>query len=682
MNKQRIALGLFVLLLAAFFRLWMLEQVPPGLQHDEVFNAEDAVKLAAGDFRLYYPLNYGREGAFIWVLAAAHKAFGPNLMMIKFPALVFGLLTVALIFRFGCQNYSLQVGAVAGGLTAVSFWAVFYSRVGLRAVMLPMLVLLVLIFLARLFEARSNETRLRATLLTGFALGFTIYTYSSSFAIILVYALFVAFVVVFQGMRLRRHLRWLLLAGGIAALTALPMALARLTHPQGLERASDTILPLYFAADGHFKPLLDNLIKLAGSPAFVGDPTWRYNVAGRPLFLLPIGLLAYLGFGSVIARARRSPLNCFLVILTMLGLIPSLLTLQAPSFIRLIVIMPCVMLFISLAVARIGAFVPSPKAGWALAIAVVALTGIADYRALFDEWGASQKRTLPYHNYDEQGGLVQEIYRDDMQQLADYLQDSQETVVAVTTPDKDLDPLLYLYAGGAAKVDTHVVFFHGQFNIALSRQPMRLFVSPLSPIWEKHAHWLSAEFGARQLDSLYRQDGKLAFDVYQLNSQPEPLLLALEAAREERVFVERNGELIELQFPVQFGDLLLLQGIELPERRVFGENYGVHNQLYVEPLRVADPSTQFFMHLIDQDGVHVAQRDFLGASSLYWHPDVLIMQDTFVPFWEPVPAGVYHLYFGVYDRRTGQRTPIVDEDMQALANRLYLGEIQVIDRPA
>ena len=681
-TNRRIALGLAILLLAAFFRLRMLEQVPPGLQHDEIFNAEDAVKLATqGDFRLYYPINSGREGAFIWVLAASYKLFGANLIMIKFPSAVFGLLTVALLYRFGCGYFSLTVGSVAGGMTAVSFWAVFYSRVGLRAVMLPVVVLLALIFLAPVFNARTDAHRRRSLVLAGIALGFAVYTYTSALALYLAFALLVIVALALRRLHLRRHLLALLTVGAIAAAIALPLVYSRLSHPGGLRRAVDIILPLQAAEDGDFSLVLTNALRLAGAPALVGDPTWRYNVAGRPLFLLPIGLLAYLGLAFALMRARRAPLNIFLIGLALLGLVPSLITLQAPSFIRILVIMPCLMLFIGLAVSGLGSFFSKPIVGWALALVVVAATAIADYHAYFVEWASSQKRTLPYHNYSEQGDIVHEIYRDDMQQLADYLQDSDAAVAAVSTPNKELDPFLYAYAGGAVKVNTHVVFFHALFNIALSRQPMLLFVSPLSPVSEKQAHWLTVEYGARRLDPVLRQDGELAFDVYELSSRPEPLLDALDAAAAKRAFVELDGDTRELQFPVRFGDLLLLRGIELPEHQVYGENYGVHNQLYVEPLRASDESIQFFMHLISPQGERVAQRDYLGVPTAHWHPDVLFMQDHFVPFYQPVPAGVYHLYFGVYNWQSGQRIPIVDDEGVILADRLHLGEITVIDRP-
>ena len=675
-------MGLSVLVVAAFFRLWLLEALPPGLQHDEIFNAEDALDLASqGNFQFLYPENYGREGAFIWLLAASYKLFGINLMMIKFPSLAVGLLTVALLFRFGCQNFSLLVGTCAGGLAAVSFWAVFASRVGLRAVLAPFIALLFLILIAQVFKAGTASARRRAIWLAGIAAGLAMYTYTSALALYATLAILVVIAVAFGRSKLRRHLPGLLAVSVIAAAIAMPMVISRLSHPAGLQRVSDTILPLYAAAQGDYSQLLHNAAKVIGAPAIVGDPTWRYNVAGRPLFLLPVGLLAYVGFGLACLGARKSSLNLVLVCLTAFGLLASLFTLEAPSFLRLNILMPCFMLFIGLAVARIGRLFGSSKAGWALALCVVLATGVADYHAYFIEWESTRKKELQFHAFREQGELVHTIYRDDLQQLADFLERGGEEVVAVSTPNKELDPLLFKYAGGEAKVETDVVFFYGQFNIALSHKPMLLFESLLSPISEKHAHWLTEEYGARRLKPLRRQDGQSAFRIYELSSQDNLLPAMLERAASESAYIKAGDAFAPIPYPVQFGDLLRIRGIEIPERTVYGENYGVHNQLYVEPLRSTDDSIQFFMHLLSRDGELVAQRDYLGVPAAHWHPAVLFMQDHFVPFVEPVPAGVYHLYLGLYDWRSGRRFPVVDENMQALADRLYLGEITVIDRP-
>ena len=685
---RRLAIGTVILLAAAFLRLWMFDEVPPGLQHDEVFNAEAAVHLVDdGNLRLFYPSNQGREGAFVWILGLSYLLFGINFIMIKFPAFVCGLFTVALTYRFAMQNYSSLAGIVAGSLTAVSFWAIFTSRVGLRAVMLPVFVLIVLIGISRLLKLNQTGERRRAAMLTGLAMGLSIYSYTSSLAIFLSYGAFGVILAILRPTLFRRIWTALFLVGIIATLIALPMIQHYVTDPQGIARAQNIVEPLRHALDGDPQWMLENAVRLIGMPAFVGDPTWRYNISGRPLFLLPIGLLVYLGTAIALARARRDPLNIFLVGVALFGLIPSLMTILAPSNLRSIAIMPSVMLFIGIAVAKLGQiFAGRRPLAWLLAIVAVAATGIADYRAYFVEWERSTNPNLAFHHPKEQGDKVHEIYRDDLQQLAQTLRDSSDYTVFVSIPDTALDPLVYKFSGAPAQSDLHVIFFDASSTMILSQQSRRLYLSPFSQVSDKFSPWLNEASGTRLADPLLRQDGMLAFQVFELRSEPEQLSRALAAASARRVFVE--SELTgknEINFPILFGDgtpELGLLGIDVLNDTVHGDNDSIDILIYFRPLVTTSGATvNTFMHLLSETGDIVAQRDFLGISPAFWNPDFYFVQDSSIVLQRPLEAGRYKLYFGIYDYRSGYRIPIRDADNQPIADRLFVGEIQIRDRP-
>ncbi|MCY4538037.1 MAG: glycosyltransferase family 39 protein [Chloroflexi bacterium] len=681
-SRYQVSIGVLILLTASFLRLWMYGEVPPGLQHDETFNAEDAIGLVdEGNFRIFYESNQGREGAFIWLLGLSYLMFGINSLMIKFPAFVCGLFTVALTYRFGSQNFSRLVGFVASAMTAVSFWAIFTSRVGLRAVMLPVIVLLVLIGMSRILGAQRAPNRRRSVVLTGLALGFAFYTYTASLALIPAYCLFVATIAVSNRSLIRRIWLDLVLVAVIATALALPMAYVVL-HQQSLRRAEGIAQPLRLAIDGNPEQLLDNAKLLIGMPAFVGDPLWRYNVAGRPLFLLPIGLLVYIGLAAALVRARQSPLIVFLIGLLLFGLVPSLVTIRAPSFLRTIAILPSVMLFVGIAVWQLCMLNKRrPYLGWSLGILSVAVTGIADYHAYFVEWTTSSRTEIPFHHFGEQERLPYRIYRNDLRILAQYLRDINEEIVFVSVPNQELDPIVYKYANGPSSEDLHVVWFDGLFNIALSPQPTHLFVSPLSPINSKHAHWLTEQFGTKHMGRIMREDGHLAFEIYQLGNRSGYLGEALSSASAHPVYIKSEAGSQLMSLPLQFGDLLRLHGIELPRQTVYGENDGINNQLYFEALRPTGASIQIFMHLVDQAGSVVAQRDYLGVPPEHWHPGLFFMQDHFVPFLDRIEAGEFTLKLGIYDWRSGRRIPVVNGANQPIADSLHVAEIEIRDRP-
>lgn len=681
-SRDPVFVGVLILLIASFLRLWMVGQAPPGLQHDEIFNAEDAIRLIdERDFRAFYAANQGREGAFIWLLGLSYLLFGINSLMIKFPAFACGMVTVALMYRFGAQNYSRLVGVVASSMTAVSFWAIFSSRVGLRAVMLPLFVLLVLLGLSKLFAAHRVPDKRRAAVLTGLALGLAIYTYTASLALYAAYCFFVATIALCDRARFRRVWLELMLAAVLALALALPMAYSVL-HEQSLRRAEGIAQPLRLALDGNPEHLLDNAKKLIGMPAFVGDPLWRYNVAGRPLFLLPVGLLVYVGLALALVRVRESPLNAFLIGLLLFGMIPSLLTIRAPSFLRSIAIMPSLMLFIGIAVWECAALCKRwPRLGWILGLVTVGVTGLADYQAYFLEWTTSSRTEMPYHHFGEQERLPYRIYRNDLRKLAQYLRGSDEKTAYVSVPNPELDPLIYKYASGPPQDELHVLWFDGLFNIALSPQPTLLFVSPLSPISAKHAHWLTEQFGTRHMGRIFREDRRLAFEVYQLSGASDQLSNALASASAHPVSIAGEAGQLSMPLPIQFGDLLSLRGIELVSRTVYGENDGIHNQLYFEALASSEASIQVFMHLVDQSGAVLAQRDYLGVPPKHWHPGLIFVQDHFVPITERIAAGQYMLRLGIYDWRSGMRIAVVDDAKQPIADSLYVGKITVRDRP-
>jgi len=78
-----------------FFRFYRLNSVPPGLYPDIAINGNDALlSLQTGEYKLFYPENNGREGLMMWLDAASMAIFGINVLALKIPAAIAGVLTV------------------------------------------------------------------------------------------------------------------------------------------------------------------------------------------------------------------------------------------------------------------------------------------------------------------------------------------------------------------------------------------------------------------------------------------------------------------------------------------------------------------------------------------------------------------------------------------------------------
>jgi len=83
-----------ILLVALFFRLYHLEVVPPGLQHDEVFHGHDAYTVLLGAHRIYFESNAGNEPLFVYLVAGTIALFGTNYLGIRLAAVLCGLATI------------------------------------------------------------------------------------------------------------------------------------------------------------------------------------------------------------------------------------------------------------------------------------------------------------------------------------------------------------------------------------------------------------------------------------------------------------------------------------------------------------------------------------------------------------------------------------------------------------
>ena len=109
-DSQRIALLTLILLIGATLRIVALTDVPPGLQHDEVFHAHDAFTVQEGNLSLWFSSNAGNEPLFIYLMALTTGLFGGNVLGIRIGAVWAGLLTIALIARWGHRALGSRVG--------------------------------------------------------------------------------------------------------------------------------------------------------------------------------------------------------------------------------------------------------------------------------------------------------------------------------------------------------------------------------------------------------------------------------------------------------------------------------------------------------------------------------------------------------------------------------------------
>lgn len=164
MGNKHIYLGLIILVIFAFFlRTCLLGAVPPGLTNDEADIGHDAYSILLtgkdqwgkvlpltsfkgfGDYRL--PL-------YTYLVVPSIHFFGLNVLGIRLPSAIFGVLSVLLIFFVSkklFRNSGLNedaIGLSSAFILAVSPWSIGLSRVGIESnVAIAILLLALLSFL-------------------------------------------------------------------------------------------------------------------------------------------------------------------------------------------------------------------------------------------------------------------------------------------------------------------------------------------------------------------------------------------------------------------------------------------------------------------------------------------------------------------------------------------------------
>src|SRR5512139_800209 len=343
---------LFILLMAALLRLVALPGVPPGLQHDEVFHGHDAVTVLLGYRPLYFTSNAGNEPLFIYLMSLTVGLFGHNAWGIRLAAAMCGWLTVLFTYLWIRRAYCERTALIASALMAVSFWPIFLSRVGLRAASVPMMAALSAWLLFEGMERIQNSEGRSQTrrvwiwfVAAGVALGLALYTYPAARTLPIVFFLFWILISLFS-----RKVNKSLLITLLAALVVFaPLAYTIATQPEADVRLQQLGGPVQEALQGNVEPVLRYTLATLGMFNLAGDPIARYNLPGRPVFDLITGILFLLGL-LIALRKWREPRNLFALIWLPIGLLPSMLSDSAPSFLRASASLPVAFLFPALAV--------------------------------------------------------------------------------------------------------------------------------------------------------------------------------------------------------------------------------------------------------------------------------------------------------------------------------------------
>lgn len=329
-----------ILSLALFVRVYQIDSIPSGLYPDEAMNGVDALSaVASGDYQLFYPNNYGREGLFINLQALAIKYFGNTVPVLKFWSTIFGTLAVLGMYFLGKELFQRRsIGLIAAFLLATSYWAINFSRIGFRAIM----VTAILTFAFYFFFKGLRTERIRTFFVAGLIFGVGVHTYVAyRLAPLILIALLPFLILSYENFLKRFWKQGLVFIVG-AFLSAAPLFWEFANHPEYLSSRTGAVSifsPEINKGDfwGTFgKTLGLSLMKYN----FWGDQNWRHNYPPYPIldpftsvfFLVGFGILIY-QFVSLFSERLRKKIRdpslvhvSFLLIFFFVMLMPEFLT--------------------------------------------------------------------------------------------------------------------------------------------------------------------------------------------------------------------------------------------------------------------------------------------------------------------------------------------------------------------
>lgn len=302
----------FLLLLAALFRLAFLTDLPVGLSQDEVLNADIVEGILAGRHAIFFREGFGHEPLYHYFSAPFQLLLGDNWVSIKFPAFALSMIGVALAMRWARREFGTNVSLWTGAGLAVAWWPVIFGRLGLRPILLPVCLVLVMWW----YE--------RKPVWAGVALTAAFYTYTPAWVM--------AGLPIGFGL-MKRLRRQSVIVGATALLLSSPLIWTLITDPSLLERGGQLSGPLTALLAGDPNPLVSAILRTIGAFGFVSEPRLTYGLLDQPLLNLVLGIFLLAGIFFALTLGMRGRM---VVIWFVLGILPSMLTPDAPSSIRMI----------------------------------------------------------------------------------------------------------------------------------------------------------------------------------------------------------------------------------------------------------------------------------------------------------------------------------------------------------
>ena len=677
-NWLEITALLFIIGVALLFRLWQLDSVPPGLHFDEAIDLRWGHNIVAGARPIYVTEGWGREALYYYFLAAVLQIVPDNVLALRLTAVLCSLGSLLAIYVWVRRALNPLAAWITTAWFSVIFWSVFTSRFAVRDISL--LLLANLTFTTFWYAYLRSDDRalpqawqrftpanwqLLLFILAGFLLGLTMYTYQPARFLPIVFILFGLYLLFFHRLEFKRQWWRLGLFGATALLVALPLIITVMNNPIGEAERAWTIEPLTQLFQGNLQPVWQNGIATLKMFTISGDPLNSYNVSGRPVFQ-PVwtGILFYAGLLIALWRWRQ-PFYAFLLICLVIMLAPTVLTISAPNFNRTLVAQTAVFIIACLPLSeghqwlvaqdhRRLAFLPI-----ILGIVALSVTAVATWRDYFHVW--------------PQINAVSVQYNAAINDIAHYLKNNPDSRPILINSRSLEDAAPYILEVSLDQPDRNLRWMDTGQAIALPGDQRHVQLLVTTDRWVDSD--LSAFVGlpAATINETRFAAFDLSIATWPQGPDIPVRILPMSAPASTEIITETAVHPLPLSFQnkVQLVGIHRLDSTLQPGQTLtFFTTWQVQQQGQPIPLAI-------FMHLLNAQEQIVGQQDGLGFPPHSWQPGDEFVHVHHIPTPTNLTPGIYWLQFGLYNRDTGQRWSLWDDQQAPLGDRILLGPIKV-----
>ncbi len=312
------------LVIAALFRLYHLNTLPPGLHPDEAANGLDIVqRIFHHDWRVIYATNGPREALFFYLQAFFVWTLGNTIFALRLAPALLSIATVVMVYLYTKDWFGRRTALLAAFLIAVNPWVVTIGRDGFRAGMTPLIIASVAFLAGRAYTRQKIGYFIAAGAV--FGLGFYTYTAYTLFSLVPVGGL--VYLAIRNRDWLKRNWKNLLISVAVTLAVLLPLGITIVRNPgASTARAGGTS---FLNKDLNGGKPVQTLLVGAGKTLmqynFVGDQNSRHNLPGEPLLNTFVGIMLILGLLVAFSRIGRAKYAAVLAMFFVM-MLPAILT--------------------------------------------------------------------------------------------------------------------------------------------------------------------------------------------------------------------------------------------------------------------------------------------------------------------------------------------------------------------